>query len=222
MYNGTGAVGDYSITLTSDNGLNNCLINVSVIEFDGLTASGAAPGCKELLDQYPTISNGVYWIDTDGLNTGASPFQCNCDMENGGWTLLDGFSDNDNLSTYTHAIGNVNISNSTELTNSGYIFQSDLTYNSPNYNLIEYLTFYKGGTQRGAIKRKMVVGFNEVRVLFGSTNGSIVNVLKNTSVVSTLTGSGVMVYESTVNSADFITLEELGFGVAAINSIWVR
>ncbi len=223
-YNGNGTVGDYSISLTSDNGINSCQVNVSVIEFDGVTDNGAAPSCKDLLAEFPNLGNGVYWIDPDGLNTGEDPIQCNCDMINGGWTLLDGFSDNNNSSEYTNAMGNVNISNKTELSDSGYTFNANILINPSTNNLNEYLSF-KLLWANSYIKKKLPIRFNEVRVLYGRNYwAGSVNVLVNNVKVSSLPSSNTQynVYEGTYNSNEYIRIEERDNCVGAVNSIWVK
>ncbi|PCH73953.1 MAG: hypothetical protein COB98_10290 [Flavobacteriaceae bacterium] len=224
-YNGNGSVGDYTFFLESDSGINNCQVDVSVIAFDGLDETDPAPSCKELLAEFPSLGNGVYWIDPDGLNTGNAPIQCNCDMDNGGWTLLDGFSDKNNVSIYTNAIGNVNISNKAELSNSGYSYNVEkLQVNFNATNLNEYLIF-NIPWGNGRITKELPMGFNEVRVLFGINYWSGgVNVLLNGIEVASLPNNSKTfeIYEGVFNPNDQISIEETGSCIGAINSIWVR
>jgi hypothetical protein len=49
-----------------------------------------AISCKDVLEQKPNSSSGVYEIDPDGPDAGAPPFNVLCDMttDTGGWTLV--------------------------------------------------------------------------------------------------------------------------------------
>ncbi|HBU48804.1 MAG TPA: hypothetical protein DEB46_10880, partial [Myxococcales bacterium] len=59
-------------------------------EVQGLGEVEGLPGlsCKAILDAGASRGDGAYWIDPDGVgNLGA--FQVTCDMDDGGWTLID-------------------------------------------------------------------------------------------------------------------------------------
>ncbi|MSP91707.1 MAG: hypothetical protein EXR79_07870 [Myxococcales bacterium] len=53
----------------------------------GETLESAAKNCKEVLAG-GQVASGLYWLDTDGLGSGAAPFQAYCDQatDGGGWT----------------------------------------------------------------------------------------------------------------------------------------
>jgi len=61
---------------------------------DGSSSSSAALSCKDLHIKYSGLTDGLYWIDPDGLNTGNAPFQvvCDMDLDGGGWALLGKFN----------------------------------------------------------------------------------------------------------------------------------
>ena len=75
------AVDSYSQVLPSYHAVNHKKEN------SGSSSDNAAESCKEILDNYPSSSDGVYWINLPTV--GAT--QCYCLMDSnydgGGWTL---------------------------------------------------------------------------------------------------------------------------------------
>jgi hypothetical protein len=61
---------------------------------DGSSAAHAARDCKTLLADYPSTSDGVYWLDPEGQG---NAFQTYCDMttNGGGWTMVANIASND-------------------------------------------------------------------------------------------------------------------------------
>jgi lipocalin len=52
----------------------------------GLSSSCTAQSCNEILTQNPSASDGVYYIDPDGLGVNAT--YCDMTFDDGGWTLV--------------------------------------------------------------------------------------------------------------------------------------
>lgn len=46
--------------------------------------------CADILAQYPSAQDGVYWIDPDGPELAEAPFATRCDMAGGGFTEITG------------------------------------------------------------------------------------------------------------------------------------
>ena len=57
--------------------------------FDGRSSSAAAGSCYTLLAAHPSTRDGTYWLDPDGIGTGASPAQVTCDMTGGGYNVVN-------------------------------------------------------------------------------------------------------------------------------------
>jgi hypothetical protein len=75
---------------------------------NGYSASSAGKSCKTILQNFPSSTDGIYWIDPD-LNGGNSPVQCYCNMtfNGGGWTLVANNASNGSgiTSNWTNSTG---------------------------------------------------------------------------------------------------------------------
>ena len=58
----------------------------SIVDEDLLGADLSCPAvsCADVLQEEPSSTDGIYWLDPDG----AGSFEAYCDMTNGGWTLI--------------------------------------------------------------------------------------------------------------------------------------
>ncbi len=74
----------------------------SVKSLSGFVLEITYKSCKEILENNPNATDGIYTIDPDG-DGGSDPFDCNCDMttDGGGWTLVSVHSD-DGQSNWTY------------------------------------------------------------------------------------------------------------------------
>lgn len=66
---------------------NTTLVNAKLL--DGSTALKASSSAYKIKQEFPSSSDGLYWIKNENINSGV-PFQIYADMttEGGGWTLL--------------------------------------------------------------------------------------------------------------------------------------
>ncbi|MDP3394705.1 fibrinogen-like YCDxxxxGGGW domain-containing protein [Sediminibacterium sp.] len=65
------------------------VINRTRTAYDGLSASNASSSAYQIKQDYPSSTDGLYWIKNANIN-GGTPFQIYADMttDGGGWTLL--------------------------------------------------------------------------------------------------------------------------------------
>jgi hypothetical protein len=71
----------------------------------GATEGLPAASCQAVR-QCGLYQSGVYWLDSDGLNTGNAPFQAWCDlqMDGGGWTLIGSYASGSRLESFNPAL----------------------------------------------------------------------------------------------------------------------
>lgn len=64
-------------------------INRAKSSYDGLTANNASSSAYQIKQDYPSSTDGLYWIRNANIN-GGTPFQIYADMttDGGGWTLI--------------------------------------------------------------------------------------------------------------------------------------
>ena len=62
--------------------------NVSCGPFDGKTTATAGNSALQIITDYPSSVDGVYWIKNLNISSG-TPFQIYADMTGGGWMLLN-------------------------------------------------------------------------------------------------------------------------------------
>ena len=69
---------------------NGAILNAKTLPRDGFTAARAGVSAKQIKTDYPSSSDGVYWISNPNINAGA-PFQIYADMttDGGGWMVLN-------------------------------------------------------------------------------------------------------------------------------------
>ena len=99
---------------------------------DGLTAATAATSAEQILLDYPSSGDGIYWIDDSG-----TPKQVYCDMTNdgGGWMLYASFATNTNVTSGSYPAWLKNA-----------LSRSDMTTNASTYGLTDNSPYGKDGT----------------------------------------------------------------------------
>lgn len=75
--------------LSTSNSLTKFGQSVSTKSNDGLSAASAGASALQIKTDYPSATDGLYWIVNPNIN-GGSPFQIYADMttDGGGWTLI--------------------------------------------------------------------------------------------------------------------------------------
>lgn len=75
--------------LSASNSLTKYGQSVSTKSTDGLSAASAGLSAFQIKNDFPTSTDGLYWIKNPNIN-GGTPFQIYADMttDGGGWTLL--------------------------------------------------------------------------------------------------------------------------------------
>ena len=75
--------------LSTSNSLTKYGQSVSTKSYDGLSAQSAGISALQIKTDFPTATDGLYWISNPNIN-GGTPFQIYADMttDGGGWTLI--------------------------------------------------------------------------------------------------------------------------------------
>jgi hypothetical protein len=169
-------------------GGQTCTINVCAVNYatqNGSTSALASSSCKKIKDNFPSSTNGVYWIDPDGCATAFSPLQAQCDMttDSGGWTLVSNFNHLQGTSPTPSVISKYPLISSTSL---GINESSNTT---------------AWGTTNSSILSNM--SFSEVRYYaIESSHNRVVHLKSNTPALIT----ALKTSNTTMASANFTTL----------------
>jgi hypothetical protein len=82
----------------------NLYVDRVVVHFgldDGSAQALAAPSCKQVVDSFPGLPSGLYWIDVNGGDTAdAIPVYCDQETAGGGWTLVLAQFESDQLTNW--------------------------------------------------------------------------------------------------------------------------
>jgi hypothetical protein len=77
--------------------------------------------CLEVLNNGYSVGNGLYTVDVDGFSGSKSPITVNCDMTNGGWTvIIPNTGSSSEILTYMSQFSNTSSLQSTFYYNSSY------------------------------------------------------------------------------------------------------
>jgi len=108
---------------------------------DGLTPQTAGSSAYQIKTDYPSSTDGLYWIKNDNINSG-TPFQIYADMttDGGGWTLimLNNFSSG---WTYENAI--LRNQSNPPASADNRLRQGEGADGSDNYSIISYADYIK-------------------------------------------------------------------------------
>lgn len=87
--NGASSVNAVSKNITSSANTANIVTTKAVTAFDGLTAATASTSAYQIKQDFPSATDGFYWIKNANINGGVA-FKIYADMttDGGGWTLI--------------------------------------------------------------------------------------------------------------------------------------
>lgn len=103
---------------------------------NGLTSANASSSAYKIKQDFPSSTDGIYWIKNANINSGA-PFKIYADMttDGGGWTLIMKNS-NSNGWDYSNAIS---LNTNMPFTNTADV----LNISTPNYSIIGWADYIK-------------------------------------------------------------------------------
>ncbi len=133
---GASSVNAVSSSISSSANTANIVTTKAVTAFDGLTPANASTSAYQIKQDFPSATDGFYWIKNANINGGVA-FKIYADMttDGGGWTLI---MKNSNISgwTYDNAIA-LN-------TSMPYTIPADVTsLSTANYSIVGWADYIK-------------------------------------------------------------------------------
>ncbi len=133
---GASSVNAVSSSISSSANTANIVTTKAVTAFDGLTPANASTSAYQIKQDFPSATDGFYWIKNANINGGVA-FKIYADMttDGGGWTLI---MKNSNISgwTYTNAIA---LNTSMPYTSSADV----ISLSTVNYSIVGWADYIK-------------------------------------------------------------------------------